>query len=74
MLFPGKISVLMNYLVLFSISTLFGGQDARAKIFKKYMRPLNNALALACLKTKTPEVPGGGYNSSVKFKEKYSLA
>jgi len=50
--------------------TFFEGQDARAKIFKKYTRPLNNALALACLKTKTPAVPGGVYNPSVVIQGK----
>ena len=48
-----------------AIQQLWEGQAGQAKLLKKHSRTLNNALALACMQTKTPDVPGGGWTPSV---------
>ena len=45
------------------LKQLWEGDDERSRVLKKHARALNNALALACLKTNTPPTPGGNNNA-----------
>ena len=52
------------------LKALLEGEDQRSKVFRKFIVPLNNALALASIKVEHKQAGGRGYNPSVVIQGK----
>lgn len=55
------------------LQELLMGDDEISTTFRKYIRPLNNALTLASLKVKQPQLPGNAFRPSVIIQGKFYI-